>query len=918
MQITEAVFEGYLQCETKAFLLLDGVAPTDPEIENWRQHLAGMFKAAASERLSASIPRGETCQDMPPLRSFKQLNYSVIFDPVISFPELQVRFHALERCPSTGKRSTITFRPVRFLPNEKLVSSDKLLVALDALALSRLTGRMPPTARIIHGSDHRSTAVQLPKLVKEARSRLNMLRSQYATGTPPLLTLNKHCPECQFRSRCRQIAVETDDLSLLTTLSEKDRKKLNRKGISTVAQLSCTYRPRRHSSRRRPKPIKHEPALKALAIQSNRIHVVDTPTFTIKSSTVYLDVEGVPDREFYYLVGMRFRHDNRDIHRTFWADDVSGEREMWGSFLRALAPIPDVQLIHYGSYETQFLKRMKARYCTIPEDAELADRLLASSLNLLSLTYGHIYFPTYSNGLKEIANHLGFHWSEAPASGIHALMWRSEWEASREPKLKQKLLTYNSEDCAAAQRVAEAICGICSEQALAVSQSNSTNVSLMQDDHPRKFGKLNYALPEFKSINEAAYWDYQRTKVYTRSNKRLSRVSRTQPQRGKANAIIDKSIHVEATRPERCPRCNSKRLYINGHYSSTVQDLHFSRTGVKRWTVRYNFLRYQCWTCKKGYNELPRQESYGRSLKAYTLYQMIELHVPQHAIARNLNTLFGFQFSGNTINAIKASSATRYQETYERILQRIIAGKLVHADETQAIVKGASQYVWVFTNLEEVAYIYSDTREAHTLQNVLHDFDGVLVSDFYTAYDSIDCLHQKCLVHLLRDINEDVFKHPFNDEMVEIAHAFAALIRPIVETIDQFGLKARHLRKHKTAVERFYRVLARRNYHTEVAGGYKKRFEKNRGKLFTFLDFDHVPWNNNNAEHAIKAFVRLRNVIGGMSTPKGMRDYLVLLSICETCKYKGVGFLDFLRSGEMDVDTFADRHHRSRPLTRNK
>jgi hypothetical protein len=25
-------------------------------------------------------------------------------------------------------------------------------------------------------------------------------------------------------------------------------------------------------------------------------------------------------------------------------------------------------------------------------------------------------------------------------------------------------------------------------------------------------------------------------------------------------------------------------------------------------------------------------------------------------------------------------------------------------------------------------------------------------------------------------------------------------------------------------------------------------------KMFTFLDFDDIPWNNNNAEHAIKAF----------------------------------------------------------------
>ena len=141
----------------------------------------------------------------------------------------------------------------------------------------------------------------------------------------------------------------------------------------------------------------------------------------------------------------------RIVHLSFWADDPSGEREMWVSLLRALAQIPDVRLIHYGSYETQFLKRMKERYCENPEDIELVDRLIATSMNLLSLTYAHIYFPTYSNGLKDIAGYLGFRWSEANSSGLHALIWRSEWEATGDPSLKQKLITYNADDCAAAK-----------------------------------------------------------------------------------------------------------------------------------------------------------------------------------------------------------------------------------------------------------------------------------------------------------------------------------------------------------------------------------------------------------------------------------------------------------------------------------
>ena len=83
--------------------------------------------------------------------------------------------------------------------------------------------------------------------------------------------------------------------------------------------------------------------------------------------------------------------------------------------------------------------------------------------------------------------------------------------------------------------------------------------------------------------------------------------------------------------------------------------------------------------------------------------------------------------------------------------------------------------------------------------------------------------------------------------------------------------------------------------------------DKDRENLFTFLSHDGVPWNNNNAEHAIKALARLRRMIEGLSTPKGIEEYLILLSVCQTCKYSGVDFLGFLRSGEPDIGTFAAR-----------
>ncbi len=902
--ITDETFEAFLHCETKAYLLQEGASDTHSEVGVWQQGHIHKFKQCAAEWLRSSAREGEVFAGTPSLRMLEQGSHRIVLRPLIKSLELRSEPDALWRMPPTSRSPGFSYGPVRFVRNEKVSRFDKLMLAFDALALHRVSGRASRRGKLIYGSQYHIVTVPLAKVLNSVQSIVTKLITQQASRTPPPLVLNRHCPECEFRARCHQVAVEKDDLSLLANMTAKERQKHNDKGIFTVTQLSYTFRPRRRPAVRGFQALKHEPALKALAIRKDRIHVVGTPSFTVPEGRVYLDVEGVPDRDFYYLIGLRYRARDDDFQHSFWADTASDEREMWASCLATLKLLRNPCLVHYGSYETLFLKRMKARYSDNLEDAAFLDQLIASAFNLLSLTYSQVYFPTYSNGLKDIAQRLGFGWSEHEASGLNALIWRSEWEATRDPSLKRRLIAYNAEDCEAAQRVAEAIANICSQRPATTAEGLSVNVASLDRDPSLRFGPLQYVAPDFKAINEAAYWDYQRSKVYVRTSERLRRISQTGLKNYTSGPPVNKSVQAKEDRPAVCPKCNSTRFYRNGRFSSVVYDLRFSSAGVRRWVVRHRFNRYQCRNCTNGYNELLRQERYGKDLKAYVLYQIIELRISQHAIGRSLGALFGLQMSATSVNCIKISATKQYQATYQGILQRIVDGPLVHADETRVMIKGEAQYVWVFTNLEYVAYVYSESRDASTAREVLTGFQGVLVSDFYSGYDFVDCKQQKCLIHLLRDINQDVLKAPFNVEMEELARSFAALLRPIVATVDRFGLKAYHLRKHRHAVTRFYRTLSGRDYRTEVAAGYKKRFEKNRDRLFTFLDYDGVPWNNNNAEHAIKAFARLRNVIGANGTPKGVREYLTLLSISETCKCKGISFLDFLRSGEVDIEAF--------------
>ena len=376
--------------------------------------------------------------------------------------------------------------------------------------------------------------------------------------------------------------------------------------------------------------------------------------------------------------------------------------------------------------------------------------------------------------------------------------------------------------------------------------------------------------------------------------------------RGRAKTLPVNRV-IECSPPSSCSKCKSPNIVQYGKASKIVHDLKFSRVGIQRWTVKFLFHEYLCYQC--GARFWPRQRQWTRSkigsgLLAYIIYQIIELRLSQEAVTQRLNQLFDVNLGRTRVNRQKSRAALFYKDTYEGILQRIVNGKLIHADETKTNIKGKDAFVWVFTSLEEVVYYYTETREGNFLQVLLREFRGVLVSDFYAAYDPINCPQQKCLIHLMRDLNDDLLRQPFNEEMKELVRDFAALLKPMIEKVDRFGLKAHFLRKHKHFVEHFYKELSKRDYQSAIAIYYKKRFEKNRDKLFTFLAHDGVPWNNNNAEHAIKAFAALRKDLGGTSSEKGMGEYLTLLSVCETCKYKGIRFLDFLRSGEQDIDMF--------------
>ena len=72
--------------------------------------------------------------------------------------------------------------------------------------------------------------------------------------------------------------------------------------------------------------------------------------------------------------------------------------------------------------------------------------------------------------------------------------------------------------------------------------------------------------------------------------------------------------------------------------------------------------------------------------------------------------------------------------------------------------------------------------------------------------------------------------------------------------------------------------------------------------MFTFLDHNGVPWNNNNAEHAIRRFAKHRRHANGMFSENTLQEYLVMATILETCEFNNVNVLQFLLSKVNTLD----------------
>ena len=437
--LTSDLVEAYSLCPRKAFLLATGAA-TNPGAHAYEYVIRG--RADANRQSYGS--RLEQAHEVALLGGPADLaaGSEVIADAELATSGLHARYDFLVKVDHPSEVGRHGYKPVRVIGTNGVSRADAVGCAYQALVLGEVQGWLPASATLIQLDGH-PRKVRLVEKYKGVRRIVDTLRgwADQPAGDAPPVVLNKHCPICPFREACLQQAEKEDSLSLLDRMTPKLMRKYHEKGISTVRQLSHIFRPRRSRSRGK-RPARHSLELQALAIRTGKTYIEHLPDLARWPVEFFVDVEGVRDRNSFYLIGLLIYTDGDVKYHTFWADGPDDEARLWQAFISRVASVPDAPIYHYGSYERKAFKTLVRRH---GGGQELEGRLI----NVASSVFGRVYFPVRSNGLKVLGRFLGATWTDPEASGLQSLVWRSRWEATRDDRHKTALMQYNREDCEA-------------------------------------------------------------------------------------------------------------------------------------------------------------------------------------------------------------------------------------------------------------------------------------------------------------------------------------------------------------------------------------------------------------------------------------------------------------------------------------
>jgi transposase len=267
-----------------------------------------------------------------------------------------------------------------------------------------------------------------------------------------------------------------------------------------------------------------------------------------------------------------------------------------------------------------------------------------------------------------------------------------------------------------------------------------------------------------------------------------------------------------------------------------------------------------------------------------------EGRLPVEVVQWYLATLHGLELSVGAIVAASHQVAQRGEAEVARIRACVRASPLVQADETGWRQGGKNGYAWTFSTPTERYFVYGG-RNKEVVDLVLGDtFAGVLVSDFYKAYDHVRTGKQRCWAHLLRDAHDLRKQHPKDADVqawVDGLHRLYLDAAAFVATAPADSLA------RAAAASRFdarLLALAQPGLADPAAPHHtlSKRIAHYLGELLTFVREPDVPPDNNAAERSLRHLVTSRKISGGSRSPDGTATKMALATLFGTWRVQGL------------------------------
>ena len=346
-----------------------------------------------------------------------------------------------------------------------------------------------------------------------------------------------------------------------------------------------------------------------------------------------------------------------------------------------------------------------------------------------------------------------------------------------------------------------------------------------------------------------------------------------------------------------CPDCGT--LLLGGRVCRRRQIISIPR--VRARVSEHVVLERTCRKCGQRWSPEPDWSALvvGRQRVGISVQQEVsvlreECRLPYGVIQRYLKWRYRLGLSVGELVALVRGVARLGQEEYNQLQQEIRASPVVYGDETGWREDGRNGYLWSFSNPEVRYFLRRGSRGSKVVEEVLGDeFDGVLVSDFYGAYNVHQGLHQRCWTHLLRDIHQLKERYPQHQglaqwaqqvrEVYDQAQACPGPDPELPETVQ----RAQRVKLQQQCQQRLWSICKPYLGSDAPMSVLCQRVERFLPELFTFVAEPRAKADNNAAERSLRPTVVSRKISGGTRSPEGSNTKSVLASLFGTWRLRG-------------------------------